>query len=218
MHNRIGTPQAEFRQTYALNPNGRVVVQNLYGDVDITAWDRDEVLVQAIKQSTRSAPAERCPDRGGFVGRPGLDPHPVCRRGCGASGQRGVPHHGAARREPGECQADQRRAFDQRRGRPGKGVVGQRQHQGGALAGQADLSTVNGRLEAGFERVSRCNSISLSSVNGPIQLSIPSGAGAAGRGAEPERRNRIRFRTSLARVRRPSAEGAGEPRRRGRFA
>ena len=41
------------------------------------------------------------------------------------------------------------------------------------LEGQADLSTVNGRLEAGFERVSRANPISLSSVNGPIQLSIP---------------------------------------------
>jgi DUF4097 and DUF4098 domain-containing protein YvlB len=46
------------------------------------------------------------------------------------------------------------------------------------LEGQADLSTVNGRLEAGFERVSRANPITLSSVNGPIQLSIPSNAAA----------------------------------------
>ena len=50
--NRIGTPGSEFRQSFALNPNGRVVVQNLYGDVQITAWDRDEVLVQAVKRST----------------------------------------------------------------------------------------------------------------------------------------------------------------------
>ena len=46
------------------------------------------------------------------------------------------------------------------------------------LGGQAELSTVNGHLEAGFNRVSRANSISLSSVNGPIKLSIPSGTGA----------------------------------------
>src|SRR5437660_3558238 len=47
----IGNPHAEFRQMYALAPNGRVVIQNLYGDVKITAWDRDEVLVEAIKRS-----------------------------------------------------------------------------------------------------------------------------------------------------------------------
>src|SRR5260370_8312316 len=47
----IGTSRAEFRASFALIPNGRVVVQNLYGDVQITAWDRDEVLVQAIKHS-----------------------------------------------------------------------------------------------------------------------------------------------------------------------
>ena len=48
----IGIPRAEFRASYWLAPNGRVAIQNLYGDVQITAWDRDEVLVQAIKHST----------------------------------------------------------------------------------------------------------------------------------------------------------------------
>ena len=47
------------------------------------------------------------------------------------------------------------------------------------LEGQAELSTVNGQLEAGFQRVSRAKPISLSSVNGPIQLSLPAGAGAS---------------------------------------
>ena len=50
--NIIRTPKTEFRQSYALNSNGRIVVQNLYGDVQITAWDRDVVMVQAIKRST----------------------------------------------------------------------------------------------------------------------------------------------------------------------
>src|SRR5207237_1554579 len=48
----IGTPRAEFRASYTLAANGRVVLQNLYGNVEITAWDRDEVLVQATKRST----------------------------------------------------------------------------------------------------------------------------------------------------------------------
>src|SRR5215470_12777639 len=49
--NVIGTPRAEFRAIYSLSGNGRVTIQNLYGDVEITAWDRDEVLVQATKRS-----------------------------------------------------------------------------------------------------------------------------------------------------------------------
>ena len=48
----IGTPRSEFRARYSLQSNGRVVVQNLYGDVEITAWDRDEVLVLATKHSS----------------------------------------------------------------------------------------------------------------------------------------------------------------------
>ena len=46
------------------------------------------------------------------------------------------------------------------------------------MEGQVDLSTVNGFLDAGFQRISRCKPISLSSVNGPIKISLPSGAGA----------------------------------------
>src|SRR5260370_1432998 len=48
----IGTPRAEFCASYSLAPNGRVAIQNLYGDVQITAWDRDEVLVRATKHSS----------------------------------------------------------------------------------------------------------------------------------------------------------------------
>src|SRR5947209_12225051 len=50
--NVIGTPHSEFRQTYTLCPNGRVTIQNLYGEVSITAWDRDEVLVEATKRAS----------------------------------------------------------------------------------------------------------------------------------------------------------------------
>src|SRR5664279_915166 len=49
--NSIRIPRSEFRQAYSLHANGRVVVQNLYGDVRITVWDRDEVLVEAVKTS-----------------------------------------------------------------------------------------------------------------------------------------------------------------------
>jgi hypothetical protein len=46
------------------------------------------------------------------------------------------------------------------------------------MSGQTELSTINGHVDAGFQRVSKCHSISLTTVNGPISLSLPSGAGA----------------------------------------
>jgi DUF4097 and DUF4098 domain-containing protein YvlB len=47
------------------------------------------------------------------------------------------------------------------------------------LGGLAELSTVNGEVQADFEKISPANPISLRSVNGAIRLSIPQGAGAS---------------------------------------
>lgn len=41
--------QERFEQTYPLNPNGRVNLDNLNGEVIINAWDRNEVRVEALK-------------------------------------------------------------------------------------------------------------------------------------------------------------------------
>src|SRR5450759_5198964 len=46
------------------------------------------------------------------------------------------------------------------------------------MEGQVELSTVNGFLDAGFQRISKGHPISLGSVNGPIKVSLPSGARA----------------------------------------
>src|ERR1700679_3784065 len=54
-----GTPEADFRQLYSLGPNGRVSIQNQYGNVSIVGWDRDDVLVEAVK---RSADPQRLSD------------------------------------------------------------------------------------------------------------------------------------------------------------
>ena len=48
----IGVSETEFRQLYSLGPNGRVTIQNQYGNVSITGWDRDDVLVEAVKRSS----------------------------------------------------------------------------------------------------------------------------------------------------------------------
>lgn len=174
----LGTVQAEFRQTYSLSSTGRVVIQNLYGDVRITTWERDEVLVQAIKRSRDprqlkdaqivvDSSNELVSIRTLYAGTDAERPASVeyritvprmanlenVRLVNGGLSISGVAGSVKASSVNGNIKADR-------------------------LEGQADLSTVNGQLEAEFNRVGRSNSISLSSVNGPIRLSIPSGAGA----------------------------------------
>jgi hypothetical protein len=174
----IGTPKAEFHQTYSLTPNGRVVIQNLYGDVRITAWDRDEVLVQAIKKSSDPKQLEDAhivvDSSGGLVSihtqYAGADAeHPASveyritvPRTANLENVRLVNGGLSISGLEGSIKASS--------------VNGSIKAEG--LGGQADLSTINGHLDADFNRISRANSISLSSVNGPIKLSIPSCAGA----------------------------------------
>jgi hypothetical protein len=176
--NIIGTPQAEFRRAYALSPNGRVVIQNLYGDVRITAWDRDEVLVQAIKKSRDprllddativvDSSSDLVSIRTQYAGLDAEHPASVeyritvprnanlqnVRLVNGGLSISGIAGYVKASSVNGSIKADR-------------------------LEGQAELSTINGQLEADFNRVSAANPISLTSVNGPIRLSIPSDSDA----------------------------------------
>ncbi len=176
--NVIRAPRAEFRQSYALQPNGRVMIQNLYGDVRITGWDRDEVLVEAFKKSSDPRQLEdarilvdsssdllfiRTQYAGADAEHPAsveyrisvprganLDNVKLVNGGLLISGLKGNVKASAVN---GSIRAER-------------------------LEGPVELSTINGRLEAEFNRVSKAKPISLTSVNGPIRLSIPCGASA----------------------------------------
>jgi hypothetical protein len=177
--NRIGAPKPEFRQVYALNPNGRVVVQNLYGDVQITAWDRDQVLVQAFKKSVDP----KLLDDAQIVVDSSCDLVSIRTQYAGADAE-----HPASVdfriMVPRSANLENVRLING--GLSISGVAGpiKASSVNGSihaekLEGEAELSTVNGRLDAGFDRVSRgVHGIHLSSVNGSIHLSIPANADA----------------------------------------
>lgn len=174
----IGVPRGEFRASYRLPPNGRVAIHNLYGDVRITAWDRDEVLVQATKHSADAGRLNeaqvvvdtssgmisiRTQYTGGDAGLPAsVEYHIMVPRGANLENVKLVNGGLSLRGMTGPVKASS--------------VNGSIKAE--RMEGQVELSTVNGFLDAGFQRISRCNSISLSSVNGPIKVSLPSGAGA----------------------------------------
>jgi len=163
--------EQQFRQSYALSPHGRIRVENRYGNVEITGWDRNEVRIEAI----RSAPdanivvdstADRLVVRTQYAGEDSENPASVeyrlmvprtadldeVRLVNGALSIRGVAGAVKATSVNGSITAER-------------------------LEGKADLATVNGQVQAGFDRVSAAKPISLRSVNGKIVLSIPSGSG-----------------------------------------
>jgi len=176
--NSIRVPRAEFRQAYCLQPNGRVVVENLYGDVHITAWDRDEVLVEAIKTSSDprqlddarivvDSSSEQVSIRTQYGGTDAEHPASVqyritVPRGANLANVKLVNGGLSISGLGGSVKASS--------------VNGSIHAE--RLAGEAELSTVNGKVDAEFRRLDRTNQISLSSVNGSIRLSIPQGAGA----------------------------------------
>jgi len=174
----IGTPQAEFRQTYSFSANGRVVLQNLYGDVRITTWDRDEVLVQAIK---KSHDPRQLRDASIIVDSSG-DVLSIRTQYAGADADRpaSVEYRIVV---PRTATLEDIKLING--GLSISGVAGSVKAssvngniKAEKLEGQAELSTVNGQLEAGFNRVDPANPISLTSVNGPIKLSIPASSNA----------------------------------------
>jgi hypothetical protein len=171
-------PRVDFRARYTLGSNGRVTVQNLYGDVQITAWDRDEVLVEAIKRSADP----RHLDDARIVVDSSSEMVAIHTQYSGSDAEHpaAVEYHIMVPRN-----ANLENVALINGGLSIRGVTGpiKASSVNGSiraekLAGEAELSTINGQVEADFEQVSRLHPITLSSVNGPIRLSLPSGASA----------------------------------------
>lgn len=168
----------QFRRSYALSPHGRIRIENRYGDVCITVWDRDEVRIEAVKTAADAgrlddasivvdSTGERLTVRTQYAGVESDEPASVeyritvprtatlddIRLTNGALSISGVSGAVKATSVNGNIRAEH-------------------------LEGKADLATINGQVQAGFNRVSASQPISLRSVNGRIDLSIPSGSNA----------------------------------------
>lgn len=175
----IATPAGAFRHMYTLHRNARVTIQNLYGNVTITAWDRDAVLVEAVKHS--SDPRHLNDAR--IVVEPTADSLSIRTQYAGSDAEHptSVEYRITVPRRihlENVALTNGQLSLDGLAG-PVKASSVNGDIHALKLGGQADLSTVNGRVEANFNRTSAANSISLSSVNGAINLTIPSGSDAS---------------------------------------
>jgi DUF4097 and DUF4098 domain-containing protein YvlB len=173
-----GTESEEFHQTYPLSANGRIELQNINGPVQIKAWDRDEVKVDAIKRAGSKHDLDEVQIKIDS-GKDSLSIRTEYAR----------HEHTWTRNDPGSVDyvlmVPRNSRLDDINLVNGdleiEGVGGEVRAscvngrlRASGLSGRAELSTVNGNLEADFDRLS--SPIEVSSVNAKVLLTLPSDA------------------------------------------
>lgn len=174
----------KFEQTYPLDANGRVSVSNVNGSIVVEAWDRPEVRLEATKiadsRETLSEVEINVDSRPSYFS--------VEADYKGLKGR-------------SEMNRDRKIEVQFRLSVPRTAVLNEIETVNGSvtvsnfvnftkisavngnvsagnLRGAANLSTVNGEVNADFDRLEPGSKISLSTVNGRVNLVIPSDANA----------------------------------------
>ncbi len=170
--------EEEFHHTYALAADGRVSLENINGDVHVTTWSRNEVKVDAIKRAPSEDRLEAIEIK--------IDSDPNALRIK-------TNYHHHFNDNPGGVEytltVPRRARLDKidlvNGGLEAEGVEGEVNASSvngrirvRGLSGGARLSVVNGHLEATYDRLDESKTISLQSVNGSIDLALPSDASA----------------------------------------
>jgi DUF4097 and DUF4098 domain-containing protein YvlB len=176
----------EFHQTYPLAAQGRVSLSNINGGVRISSWDRNEVRVDAIKRARRPErlrEAEiKIESSGNSIRIETEYPH------YNFDGRNHTPDDNPATVEYTLTIPRQATLEDVSLINGGldldslAGVIKASSINGRVMAkgltGTVNLSVINGRLEASFDRLGEGQSVNLSSVNGPVTVTLPSDANA----------------------------------------
>lgn len=174
----------EFHQTYPLAAGGRVELSNINGAVHITAWDQNQVKVDAVKYANsqerlNEAQIKVSASAGSVSVKTEYPHHDMTFNDDDADNPAGVEYTlmvpRAARLDKIETvngSLDLTGVTGEVRAETVNGHMTAR-----GLAGRTRLETVNGRMEAQFDRLDSSN-IELSSVNGSMRVSLPSNANA----------------------------------------
>src|ERR1700730_6197180 len=177
---RRGAFTEEFHQTYALTPDGRVELDNINGAVHISSWDRNEVKVDAVKyadtkEGLDEARIEVDSGKDYLSIRTQYRDHDLTFDWGSHNNPAGVEYTLTG---PHAARLDEIKMIN------GEldftGVSGEVRAscingklQAHNLSGRARLSTINGRLDARFDKLAG-SALELNSVNGSVELTIPS--------------------------------------------
>ena len=171
----------KFEQSYPLSSNGRVSVSNINGSITIVAWDKNEVRLEATKfADTKEALAEMELDIQSTDDRFSVEVD-YQRKNHGDYKQWGRKRMEVQFRlsVPRTAVLDEIEAVN------GSVTVSNFTNitkisavngevTATNLRGTANLSTVNGTVQCDFERLDASSKVTLNTVNGQVNLSLPS--------------------------------------------
>ncbi len=175
-----------FEQTYPLSANGRVAVSNVNGSIAVEVWDRNEVKLQYVKTAdTKENLAEvevRIDARADlFSVETNFD---QWKRSDAKQRNRNAKFEIEYRLTvPRNAILNEIETVNGSVSIVGAGNLTKASSVNGQvratnLRGTADLSTVNGTVDADFDQLQAGSKISLSTVNGAVNLVVPSDANA----------------------------------------
>lgn len=180
-----GELSEEFHQSYPLSPQGRVTLKNITGAVRITAWDRAEVRVDAVKHANTR---ERL-DEAKISVDASADSINIETRYPDEAFRRDRDRDWNARRDPASVdyvvsvpRGARLESIEVISGRLDiEGTTGgvkasciSGRFTARNLAGDAKLSNVSGMLEASFDKIDDGSNITLNNVSGQLIINIPS--------------------------------------------
>lgn len=176
----------EFHQTYPLSADGRVSLSNINGGVRISAWDRNEVKVDAVK---RAYTQERLREAQIKIDNSASSIHIETEYpDYHWNGRDGERWENPASVEYTLTVPRGARIEDVSLVNGGLNIEGltgpvhassvNGKIVARGLTGSVNLSVVNGRLEATLDRLNESGTVTLSAVNGTLIVVIPSDANA----------------------------------------
>jgi DUF4097 and DUF4098 domain-containing protein YvlB len=164
----------DFHKTVPLNANGRVSLQNINGNVEITGWDKNEVQIDAVKSARDQ---QRLDEAKIEVEGSGDSIHIRTRYPEGQNNDNPASVHYTLH-VPANAQLDTVHLVNgnlevaQVAGDVDADLVnGKLTAQD--LAGRAKLSTVNGSSKVAFHSLTNVREVEISAVNGSINLVLP---------------------------------------------
>ena len=175
-----GSLKEEFHHTYPISANGRVELDNINGSVHITAWDRNEVQVDAIKSANTPERLQEAKieieSSSNVLSITTQYPDHNMTNDWGHNNPATVEYTLTV---PRSIRLDEIKLING--SLDVKGVTGEVRAScingkllASDLPGELKLSTINGRLEASFTKIG--HSVELSSVNGHVDAVLPSDA------------------------------------------
>src|SRR5215467_8841907 len=181
---RRGAFTEEFHQTYAINADGHIELDNINGSVHISSWDQNQVKVDAVK----SADTKERLDEAKIEIESGKDYLSIRTKYPDHNNSWNWGSHNNPASVEYTLTVPRTVRLDEIKLINGSldvtGVSGEVRAscingklEAHNLAGRAKLATINGRLDAHFEQLPK-SFVELNSVNGSVELTIPSDSSA----------------------------------------